>query len=389
MNSTYKGIITLLRSAITGEKLLLPDAFDIDQAYSEIKRHHMTAPAYTGAVNCGIDQNKAAMQQLFQNYCKALQVSERQMRTLERVFSTFDERRIDYLPLKGCNMKALYPKPELRMMGDADVLVRTEQYERIVPIMNELGFSEEFEDEQHFVWKSDSLCLELHKRLIKPNYKGQYSYFQNGWQYAQANEDTRYAMDAEHTFAFLFTHFARHYASAGIGCRHVVDLWVYLRSHSQMDEAYLAAVLKKLDLWEFYQNIRKVIAVWFEEAEPDEKSDFITNIIFSNGSWGSSGNAALSDGVWNMRKSDSAVKIRLQYIWHLFFPNIGSLEGKYCVLQKHPWLLPAVWCVRLLRKLGSVRTVWSKHRNNILLLNSEKLASRKEMLAYVGLIDDE
>ena len=46
------------------------------------------------------------------------------------------------MPLKGCNMKALYPSPELRVMGDADILIRVEQYDRIRPIIQSLGFEE-------------------------------------------------------------------------------------------------------------------------------------------------------------------------------------------------------------------------------------------------------
>ena len=39
-------------------------------------------------------------------------------------FTIAEENGIDYLPLKGYNLKKLYPKPELRTMGDADVLIR-------------------------------------------------------------------------------------------------------------------------------------------------------------------------------------------------------------------------------------------------------------------------
>lgn len=389
MDTMQQGIITLLKSAITGEKLPLPEEFDIDSAYSIIKRHHMTALVYAGAINCGIDQKKAAMQQLFQSYCKALQVSERQMRALAKLFSVFDEEGIDYLPVKGCVMKALYPKPELRMMGDADILIRMEQYDRIVPMMKELGYSLDGEYAQHFIWESDSLRVELHKRLMNPHSNRQYSYFWNGWEYAEIYKDTRYIMNEEYTFAFLFTHFTKHYAGDGIGCRHVVDLWIYLRSHPEMDEAHLEIILKKLNLWKFYQNIRRLIAVWFEDVVPDEKSEFITNIIFSNGSWGTLDNRTLNNGAWDMGKSSSAAKSRTKYIWRLFFPDMAFLRRKYPILQKHPWLLPAVWCVRGLRKIVSVRSIWAKHSRTVHMLNKEKLADRKEMLQYVGLIPDE
>ncbi len=118
MDTVQKGTVTLLKSAITGQKLALPEGFDIAEAYQKTKAHHMASLIYAGAVNCGIDPQKPVMQRLFQGYCRALQINERQMRDLERVFAAFEDNQIDYLPLKGCIMKEMYPRPELRMMGD-------------------------------------------------------------------------------------------------------------------------------------------------------------------------------------------------------------------------------------------------------------------------------
>ena len=51
MNITYQGILVLLRSAITGEKLALPEGFDLAAAYGDIRRHQLVPLAYEGAVN--------------------------------------------------------------------------------------------------------------------------------------------------------------------------------------------------------------------------------------------------------------------------------------------------------------------------------------------------
>jgi len=388
MDKTEKGLIVLLRSAVTGERAELPDGFSLEEAYPKVRTHHMASLIYAGAVNCGVDRQTPAMVKLFQSYCRALQISERQMRELERVFSAFDEREIDYLPLKGCVMKALYPRAELRMMGDADVLIRTEQYELIVPVMAELGFTGGSEEEHHYVWKSDALCLELHKGLIKPNAIGSYDYFRGGWEYARREAGGRHSMDTEHTFAFLFTHFARHFASAGIGCRHIVDLWVYLRSHPDMDEARLEEILTRLGLATFCRNIRKLIGAWFEGAEADERTEFISQVILSNGSWGHLKSAALSRGIQDMGKSGAVARSRAKYILSRLFPEMRQLKNQYPVLNGKPWLLPAVWSVRLVNKLF-VRSGWRRHGRMVLDLNREQIESRKEMLEYVGLIEDE
>ena len=55
------------------------------------------------------------MTSLFQASCRAIQVNERQMRELGKIYTAFDEAGVDYLPLKGSIMKAMYPRPELRL----------------------------------------------------------------------------------------------------------------------------------------------------------------------------------------------------------------------------------------------------------------------------------
>ena len=127
MTTTQQSIITLLKSAITGEPYPLPDDFDLAAIYPQVKKHHMDALLYEGAVRCGIPRKDPVMQELFQRYCRSLLVSEGQMGEVARIFAAFDAAGIDYLPLKGVNMKPRYPKPELRSMGDADILIRTEQ----------------------------------------------------------------------------------------------------------------------------------------------------------------------------------------------------------------------------------------------------------------------
>ena len=114
MNTMQQGVITLLRSAITGEKLPLPEGFDLEAVYPELKKHNMDTLLYEGAVCCGISKQLPVMQQLFGRYCRYLMVAEGQQRRIREIFAAFEENGIEYLPLKGCHMRSLYPKPELR-----------------------------------------------------------------------------------------------------------------------------------------------------------------------------------------------------------------------------------------------------------------------------------
>lgn len=385
MNTTQKGILALLKSAVTETGQPLPDGFDIEAALPQIRRHHITAPAFDGAVRCGISRQDPAMQELFRSYCKALLVSEGQMRELGRVFTAFEEHSIDYLPVKGCRMKDCYPKPELRLMGDADVLIREEQREKISCVMRELGFAEKEDTDHEWVWTNDSLYLELHKRLIPSYNEDYYAYFGDGWRLAKEKNGACHSMTAEDELLYLFTHFAKHYRDGGVGCRYVVDLWVYLRTRPDLDETYLRAELEKLRLLEFYENIRRLIAVWFEDAPTDEKSDYLTEYIFASGSWGEMESRTLSRAVRDSKHSALGFNGKLLYLWQTAFPGIEILRGKYTVLKKAPWLLPVIWLIRPFYKIFFERETLEKQRRNLNAVRQENMDDRRRMLRYVGL----
>lgn len=383
MNELHQGIITLLKSAITGECLPLPEGFDLSQAYHMVRAHHMSTLIYAGAVNCGIPREHPAMQKLFQRYCKAMMISERQMQQLSRLYEAFERHQIDYMPLKGSMMKALYPKPELRMMGDADILIRQEQYPQIVPIVQACGLAGGDDEDHHYVWRNGNLCLELHKYLIASKYPELHAYFGNGWSFARPEEGSRYAMSVEDTFVFLFAHFSKHFGNAGIGCRHVTDLWVYLRAHPEMDDAAVRQRLSQLGLDRFYLYIRHMLDVWFAGAETDERTECLTEFIMSNGSWGNMSNAVVALGLKESGQDNSG-RVRVHAVLRWIYPGADVLRKEYPVLKKAPVLLPVMACVRLVGKVFSKEARQRKIRD-FSILNQKNIDKRREMMRVFGL----
>lgn len=385
MNTTQQGIITLLKSAVLQQPFALPDGFDLEAAMELIRLHGIGTLAYDGAVRCGIPRSDPQMKVLFQQYCRALQVSERQLLELDRIYGAFQKNGIAFLPLKGCIMKQLYPKPELRHMGDADILIRLDQNGQITPIMEQLGFTFKEQTDHEIVWLSQGLYLELHKRLI-PSYNRDISpYFGDGWQRAIQSEGTRFEMSPEDTFIFLFTHYAKHFRDGGIGCRHVLDLWIYQRSHPELDLDYVRAELGKLELLTFFENTCRLIAAWFGEAEGDATTERMQEYVFDSGSYGKDESRALSRAVRDSRHSVLGFSGRLLYLWQTAFPDVATLRGKYTVLKKHPYLLPLIWLVRPFYKLLFEFKTLRRQKNNLSALSQENLDERQKMLQDVGL----
>lgn len=384
MDIIQQGIVTLLKSAVTQESLALPEEFDLEAAYPQIKRHKIDALAFQGAVNCKIPRDHPVMRQLFQSYCRGIVNSENQMRELQRIYRAFDENGIDYMPLKGCNMKSRYPKPELRLMGDADLLIRMEQYEKIASIMETLGFTYKCESDYDLCWQSGGLYVELHRHLIASWNRDWTSYFENWWERARKGGGSRYLMTPENEWLYLFAHFTKHFRDSGIGCRHVVDLWVFLRTHPDLDEEYIKKELAGLWLLEFYENIRRLICVWFEEGEMDEKVTVLTEYIFSSGSWGKNSNWVLSSAIRDS-KGKNGKNAKLRYLWKFAFPDLETMQRRHKILRKAPWLHPVMWIVRLVYKILFDRRDLKIRERDLSLLTDENIRMRHEALKFVGL----
>lgn len=385
MDGLQKGILALIKAGITGESCPLPEDFSLEEAVKPLHRHQLSSLGYQGAVTCGLNRETPTMTVLLHQYFTVLLRSERQQAAIEALFAQLDALQIDYLPLKGTNMKALYPKPELRSMSDADVLIRLEQYPKIQPLADKLGYQQVGESNHEIIWHKPELHLELHKMLIPSYNPDYYAYFGDGWNLARKGEGTRYHMDPEDAYVYQFTHFAKHYRDGGIGVRHVVDLWVFRRSYPELSESRLRSALEKLQLLEFYENISRLTDAWFAGGELDEKLQFMTDYLFDSGSFGKWENHVLAQNVRNRATAGSARGGRILTVTRLLFPNLEAMAGQFSVLKKLPWLLPVFWPVRWVRAVLFRRNNIRTQKRNLQASTADKVDAFEEGLKYVGL----
>lgn len=383
MNITQRGLLTLLRSAVTGEKLCLPEGFQLEEADGLIRSQSLLPLAYQGAYNCGISPKTELMQQYQKQYYRTLIRSEKQMRTVQQIYAAFEENGIDYMPLKGCVMKSLYPQPEMRVMSDADILIRLDQYERIIPIMQALGFTGGAEGNHDFSWKKEELHTELHKLLLVPRGRTFYDYHADGWDLAIHQEGHRYGMGPEDNFIYLFTHMTKHYQYSGIGCRQFVDLFVFSRSHPQMDRSYIENVMEHNGLLEFYRNVCRLLECWFADGSEDEKVELMTQYILSGGNWGSYETFLRAKQLKTRGESQRGTKTKA--LGMVLFLPLEEMCFRYPVLKRIPWLLPVFWVYRWLCLLvKKPRTVLNKLKL-LSRLSDKKVDSQYEAFRFVGL----
>lgn len=380
------GILQILGSTLTGEPRRLPVNFSLEKAKETIALHQIYSMTYFGALACGIPKDQPAMTWLFDKTCKSIAIDERQKALLEMLISRFEAEHIDYLLLKGTVLKQLYPQPDMRMMSDADILIRKDQYDKIAEIMTREGFTPGTESDHELVWKKPGFLVELHKRLVPTYDKDLYAYYGEGWDFAVPVEEgaCRYELVPEDLLVYLIVHAAKHYRDGGIGIKHFCDLWLFRKKHPKVDMDYVRGELKRLNLLRFYENVERTLAAWFDHQPMTEEADLITARVFASGAYGTKEMQNLSDAAKRSEDGDVA-RARLSKTKEMLFPSYSNMCILYPKLKKMPPLLPAFWCARWCRTLFFRRDRIHSNIENIRNMEEESIQKYREELEKVGL----
>ena len=386
MTEQQRALIALMKSALTNKGCALPNDFDLTKVFQDARCHGVDVMAYYGALLCGVDKNAEIMRKELMCVYQDISISETQLAEIRRIVGALEAHGVNHMPLKGAHLKKLYPHTEMRRMGDVDILIDCSQYETVRSFMNEFGYIEKYESDHELVWESYPVSIEFHKRLIPSYNKDYYKYYGDGWKLAKRMEgySFQYKMDPCDEMIYLFTHFAKHYRDAGIGIRHIVDLWVYRQHNPDLNEKYIRRELAKLQLVEFYDNILRTLRVWFEDHPADEITEYITQFIFSSGEFGRAHNSHLSTALKFSKSGGSEGAVKRKRVLRALFPTYGEMTLKYKVLKKLPVLLPIMWIVRWFEKVfqkGKVRYFVTQKLN----VNAQEVSEYQQSLNYVGL----
>lgn len=384
MNSLHQTTLALIKSALTDQPAHINDPVDWNGLFSLCQKHQIVPLVYYGAICSGL----GAPEMFLEATMQAVLQEQEQFNAFGQITAAFNEAGITYIPLKGSVLKHLYPKTEMRAMGDMDILIHPAQYDQIRPIMQGLGFSEIGESDHEYQWiKPPFVHVELHKKLIPQSDPDYYAYFGEGWErfLPDAEHKHRYRMRSEDELIFLFAHLTKHYRGKGIGVRHFTDIWVYLKRNPALDMSYINRELQTMGLDVFFGHVCDTVAVWFDGAEPNELIDFITHRVLTSGSYGTLERHQVSEAVRTSTIEQSISKAKRKELWKLIFMPLSEMRIKYPVLRRAPVLLPVMWVVRWVTavfcKRGNIRIEQERLRK----LNEDTIRQYKEELHMVGL----
>lgn len=372
-----KDIVSLVRSAVTGTPAVVSEEFDAEAAFAFAKKQSLVPLVYYGLENSQIELSEEVSAKLDNAVLSHFVVDQQQQAAVAKLQDEFEENGIDYMPIKGVLLRHLYPKTEMRPMGDADIMIRVEQRDSVVKVMEDNGYKFSHETEHELVYKKGKVLIELHKCLIPSRTKDFYEYYKDCWSFAKPDENSRhrYNMSDEDHLVFLLTHFAKHYRAGGVGVLHMADFYLYLKNKC-VDNAYVRRELEKLSLLEFYDNVVSTVECWFNGGPNSDITEFITHRVFSNGLWGTVETRDLA-----IASRTTQVKYKIRQV----FPKPGAMKYRYPVLKKHPYLLPVMWVVRWGDLLFFRRDHLKKKMASLENTNKDNVSAYQRELNYVGL----
>lgn len=252
------------------------------------------------------------------------------------ICATFEEKGIEYMPVKGFAVSELYPKEDMRYMGDIDILIKDNR-DKATEILLEKGYTlkKDRVDYDQPLTKMPFMVVELHNNLF-PKYSPYRSFFDNIFSKCKKN-GYRYNMSGEDFYIYETVHLYKHYAGSGSGIRSIMDFYfINKKLKPKFNEIIINEKLKLLELDGFSELAADLADKWFERNDFQNFSDEELYIL-SSGTYGT-----IEHMIKNRREKNS----RLGYYFSRLFPSKSIMFERYPTLNKRPFLLPLYYIYR-------------------------------------------
>lgn len=319
-------------------------------------------------------------------YCYASRESD-----ADKLNSLLRNADIPYFIVKGIVVSGYYPVPELRTMGDTDIIVHTEDRPKVRDIMLSHGFETETitKEEWHFLHRG--FPYEVHDHLLYDkgtNDKRILEFFNDCWKYV---DDDR--LDPGFHFLFLLIHLRKHLMDWGAGLRQFMDIAAMAENEKSLNWDWIKEKLDTLDLSRFAATCFALINRWFglslPMAEKSLSDSFYleaTQTILSGGIFGfdnpeNSSNHAVND----IREKPVSRMTIYMYGFRRIFPPYQEMKqwDQYHFLDGRPYLLPVAHVHRIIHVLMHFSE--KKLKLNGYFPSESEVEKRKEYLEHWGL----
>ncbi|MEG0377697.1 MAG: nucleotidyltransferase family protein [Eubacterium sp.] len=282
-------VVALLAFVLDGSKpKIKPESIGWEQVFKIARQHSVAGMVCYGIEKLPLEKRPSAeiMKRFQQEKWKGIAKEAIQHISTEEILEALEAAKIRALPLKGYILKNSYPRPDMRVMADVDVLVDDANTKAVKELMLERGYSCENEGGNHDVYyRKPYMNVEVHRNILPEKhdlngcFEGIFERTKKSGVYHYIKE-----MTPEDFYIYSLAHLKKHYAQGGTGIRSIMDLWVFKTDfRKKADWNVIEKELKKVGLYHFEEKLLHLAAVWFGVEEGDAEAQEIECFIFKNG----------------------------------------------------------------------------------------------------------
>ena len=305
------------------------------------------------------------MQKLEWYYHQTIIKSTQQNFAVSEAEKALCEAKIEYVPYKGYVIRRHYPAPDLRTMGDIDMLVREEDQTRVQKVLTGMGYTFDGNFDDVWVYKQNNVCLEIHSilRYLRDE-NGKLLELAGVWENVENSEDSEYkkVFTDEFQLVLLIAHMVKHFFFAGCGIRLALDVVFFLKAHPGMDWDKVIRWLhaNRLDQAFYFMAgySERVFGIPVNLPDKkecsDEQYEKLSCEFLKSNTFGAYDSRLMKNYRIYQRdhkkqtNTKTAKKItRRQFIFTFLFMPVDKMKLSRPYLNKYPWLLPFAYISRL------------------------------------------
>lgn len=389
--NTRDYLIAVLRAYLNNEKIALDDSIDYYKLFEIAKNNNLSAIVFSvikQAENRNIVPSNA-YSTMEESFFDAVFRYESQKQAIAHLDKTLSDAGIKHILFKGAEIKEYYPVPEVRAMGDIDVLIAQDDRDKVKDLLTSNGYNAINTNGPVYDYDINGTRIEMHTKIISGKVGNADA--ENGFIDAINNakfDEFCGKLEPNYHFAYLLTHIAHHFWFYGAGAKLILDLAV-MQKHYDIDTNAVIAKMDSIGLADFSKIIMTICHKWFgvgQAFDVDTKSteDFIL-------SYGAFGNTNRNRAVVVQRKELEAGKSNSPFLTRLrllfpsyekmkYIPYISFIEGR-------PYLTPIAWIYRIFYNLKHRRALVKNATSSIGDEKTNELAqSELKYFEEIGLL---
>lgn len=350
-------ILQIIDAAINGKTLDLSNYIN-DQEFMRIIKEQTFLPFLYK-----VDKRK----EFRKYYYQSCLIHEKFNEVGKLVDDILSKNNIPHVFLKGYELQNLYLDPNLRMLGDIDLLVENDYFEQAKKIISTNGFIFDMECEHHIGYKKDDIEIELHNKLFDKE-ECSSKLFDNTFNNIKIKN-----FDDTFTLLYVIAHYAKH-IKIGAGLRPIIDIYLLIKNKN-INQNVLLKKLSELNLIQFFNTILDEIYIIFKDNLMPHKSTNLANDLIDyslkKGIHGFGNQTNVFETQLNNEYKGNKIKLIICKI----FPSLKTLKNKFNKIY-HWYTIPFLYIINffsLFKKIKNLNKIKNYNSSEYKLIKNLKL----------------